>query len=83
MKGLGQIERNGTSVDDRFVLGLQSWLKGDGNWKQLVRAIFQPAGGGDQRLALNVAESFQGIGPSKHMIVLLCYACTCVLLCSY
>ena len=62
VKDLDKIDKNGTSADDRLVLALQSWLK-DGvscNWKQLITAIFQPAGGGNQRLASDVAESFQG-----------------------
>ena len=66
-KGLDQIQRNGTSVDDCLVLALQSWLRGDEafcNWKQLVTAIFRAAGGGNQRLAGHVAESFRGIRPS-------------------
>ena len=62
MKGLDKIERNGTSVDDRLVLGLQSWLKNglSCNWKQLITVIFQPAGGGNQKLASDVAKSAQG-----------------------
>ena len=59
--GLDKIGRNGTDVDDCLVLGLQIWLKGDKvSWKQLITAIFQPAGGGNQRLAHEVASSFKG-----------------------
>ena len=62
MTGLDQIERNGTSVDDRLVLGLQSWLKGgEGSWRQLIRAIFQPAGGNNPRLAKDIARDFRGM----------------------
>ena len=61
VKDLDQIKDNGTSVDDCFVLALQSWLKGNGNWKQLITAIFQSAGGANPRLASDVAKSFQGI----------------------
>ena len=59
---LDQIENNGTQVDDRLVLGLQAWLRGvDINWKQLIAAIYQPAGGANARLASRVALSFRGI----------------------
>ena len=68
MKGLDKIERNGTSVDDCFVLALQSWLKGDSNWKQLITAIYQPFGGGNQKLASGVAESFQGMHTDQCVI---------------
>jgi hypothetical protein len=63
VKELDQIQRNGTSVDDCFVLALQSWLHNgvSCNWKQLITAIFKPAGGGNQRLACDVAESFRGM----------------------
>ena len=55
---LGQIERNG---DDCLVLGLQSWLRGgEGSWRQLIRAIFQPAGGNNPRLAKDIAHTFRG-----------------------
>ena len=61
MNEFDHIESNGTSADDRLVLALQSWLKGnDVTWKKLIKAIFQPAGGGHQKLASEVAESFQG-----------------------
>ena len=60
MKELDQIERNGTKVDDCLVLGLQSWLRGvDVSWRELIRAIYQPAGGGNQRLARDIAYSFK------------------------
>ena len=56
MPELDAIERNGTSVDDRLVLALQSWLKeGEGSLRQLISAIFRPAGGGNQRLAKQIA----------------------------
>ena len=61
LKDLHKIERNGTSVDDYLVLGLQGWLRGDKvSWKQLISAIFQPAGGNNKRMALDVAGSFKG-----------------------
>jgi hypothetical protein len=57
---LDKIERNGTSVDDYLVLGLQGWLRGDKvSWKQLISAIFQPAGGNNKRMAQAVAGSFK------------------------
>jgi hypothetical protein len=60
VKELDQIERNGTKVDDCLVLGLQSWLKDvHVSWRQLIRAIYQPAGGGNPRLARDVAHSFK------------------------
>ena len=59
---LDQIERNGTSVDDRLVLGLQSWLRGgEGSWRQLIRAIFRPAGGNNPHLAKDIAHTFRGM----------------------
>ena len=69
VKDLNHIQRNGTSVDDRFVLSLQKWLTGDEacSRTRLIAAIFQPAGGNNQRLAGDVAESFKGIMLSKHM----------------
>ena len=70
VKELDHIKTNGTSVDDCFVLALQNWLR-DGvscNWKQLITAIFKPAGGGNQRLARDVAESFQGITPNQYSV---------------
>ena len=75
VKELDQIQRNGTSVDDCFVLALQSWLHNgvSCNWKQLITAIFKPAGGGNQRLACDVAESFRGIFTPTG------FACTAVL----
>ena len=68
MKELDQIKENGTSVDDCFVLALQSWLKGDSNWKQLITAIYQPSGGGNQKLASDVAESFRGMHTDQCVI---------------
>ena len=69
VKELDQIKQNGTSVDDCLVLALQSWLKGDSNWKQLITAIYQPAGGGNQRLATDVAESFRGIMQTDEYVI--------------
>jgi hypothetical protein len=70
VKELDQIERNGTKVDDCLVLGLQSWLKDvHVSWRQLIRAIYQPAGGGNPRLARDVAHSFKGILYSIIIIV--------------
>lgn len=61
VKDLEQIERNGTSVDDRLVLALQDWLRAcDVSWRKLIEAIFRPSGGGHQVLASDVAKSFQG-----------------------
>ena len=57
---LDQIEKNGTSVDDRLVLALQRWLKGHAYWKQLIKAIFRSSGGNNRRLACNMAASFHG-----------------------
>ena len=62
VKGLDKIEGNGTDVDDCLALGLQRWLNGDKtSWKQLITAIFQPAGGRNQLLALQLATSCSGI----------------------
>ena len=62
VKDLDKIERNGTSVGDRLVLGLQGWLSGDKvSWVQLITAIFQPAGGNNKRMAREVTSSFRGI----------------------
>ena len=67
VQGLDKIYRDGTDVDDCLVLGLQGWLKGENtSWEQLITAIFQPAGGGNQLLAEHVATSVKGI--------YLCYA---------
>ena len=61
VRELDQIEKDGTSVDDRLVLGLQSWLRGgEGSWRQLIKAIFQPAGGNNPLLAKNTAKNFSG-----------------------
>ena len=76
VKGLDHIQRNGTSVDDCLVLALQSWLRGDEaccNWAQLVTAIYRAAGGGNHRLAGDVAESFQG---SKHCVIVCTNMCS-------
>ena len=62
VQGLDKIYRDGTDVDDCLVLGLQGWLKGENtSWEQLITAIFQPAGGGNQLLAQHVATSVKGI----------------------
>ena len=61
MNDIDQIHRRGTAPDDCLVLGLQSWLRGEAvSWKRLIEAIYLPAGGGHQRLASEVAESFRG-----------------------
>ena len=76
VKELDQIQSNGTSVDDCFVLALQKWLK-DGKsckWKQLITAISNPAGGGNQLLASDVAKSFQGITPNQHSVISFIHA---------
>ena len=69
VKGLDDIQRNGTSVDDCLVRSLHKWLKEDEacSRTRLITAIFQPAGAGNQRLACDVAESFQGIMLNKYM----------------
>lgn len=62
VKGLDQIEMNGTSADDRLVLALKDWLNtSDVSWRKLIEAIFRPSGGGHQVLASEVAQSFRGI----------------------
>ena len=62
MSGLDKIQSDGTTVDDCLVLALQRWLKSDDtSWTVLVTAIFRPAGGGNQRLAAEVAGSYRGI----------------------
>ena len=62
VRELGHIERNAKSVDDRLVLGLQRWLRGgEGSWRQLIRAIFQPAGGNNPQLAKDIAHTFRGM----------------------
>ena len=62
VKNLDKLEHKGTDVDDCLVLGLQGWLKGDKvSWKQLITAIYQPAGGNNHRMAREVADSFKGV----------------------
>ena len=62
VSGLDKIQSDGTTVDDCLVLALQRWLKNDNtSWTVLVTAIFRPAGGGNQRLAAEVAGSYRGI----------------------
>ena len=59
---LDEIKKNGTGADDCLVLALQNWLKGgEATWRNLIRAIFLPAGGGNQVLAKKVASSFKGM----------------------
>ena len=61
VNGLDKIQSDGTTTDDRLVLALQRWLKNDNtSWTVLVTAIFRPAGGGNQRLAAEVARSYRG-----------------------
>ena len=59
---LENIKQNGTSADQCFALALWEWLKGCNNvsWRRLITAIFSPAGGENQVLAGEIAESFQG-----------------------
>ena len=60
VKECDQIDRNATSIDHCLALGLQSWLRGDNvSWKQLIEAIYRPAGGDNHRLARLVAKSFK------------------------
>jgi hypothetical protein len=59
---LDQIKKNGTGADDCLVIALQNWLKeGTATWRNLIRAIFLPVGGGNQVLAKKIASSFKGI----------------------
>ena len=68
-----EINRDVKTADYCLALGLQSWLQGESvSWKRLIEAIYQPAGGGHQRLAGEVAESFRGmIHQLMHIIALL------------
>jgi hypothetical protein len=59
---LDQIKKNGTGADDCLVIALQNWLKeGTATWRNLIRAIFLPVGGGNQVLAKKIASSFKEI----------------------
>lgn len=61
VNNFAHIQSNSTSVDDAFVLGLQKWIKGtDVSRKELLKAVFNPAGGNNQKLARTLANSFKG-----------------------
>lgn len=59
---IDQIRKDGRCADDCLVLALQNWLRQENTcWKDLIKAIYQPAGGGNQLLAKKVSLTFRGM----------------------